>query len=351
MSNFLPISLAPNLIGHEKSEKHFLKLHASNRLHHGWLLNGPKGIGKGALAIRMARIILGGGSSDMFGGMSMDFEEHDVFIHRLANGGHPDFMYLYLGLPNLKQKDKQCTDIPIDYIRSAKEFLHKTSGESNCKVLIIDDADSINVNGANALLKILEEPHPHTYIILVTSKPNTLLPTIRSRCSVLTLQALKLKQLEDILQKKFPKLDASEIKAYSKMSDGSIGKAISYVNNNVLPLYIQMIDAMAKDSLGVYALVSSVTGKANENKYAILSDMIHGWLGRLAISFVKQDGMNQVVSHEQKAYDKITAKFSKLDLLDWITMVKKNIDSVNPPRYMDKKTVILTTFLPLHDGL
>jgi len=148
-------------------------LHSNRRLAHAWLLAGKPGIGKLAFARHFARQLLcrkatGKGPC----GACQD-------CHLFAAGTHPDWMLLQ---PELRQ-------LKIELIREAIAFAQNTSQRGGAKVIIINPAESMNHNAANALLKILEEPPPQTYLLLVSHQPGLLLPTLRSRCQRLDFPA------------------------------------------------------------------------------------------------------------------------------------------------------------------
>ena len=213
------IELDPNapkartqFLGHEQAEKSFLESWTSGRLHHAWLITGQKGIGKATLAHRMARFILtgGGGGGGLFGDAPDSLalsEEQESIIHRLASGGHSDFLCLEKGMINPKNNRVAENDIPVDLARNAANFVRLTPAESDWRVVIVDAADDLNRNAANALLKVLEEPPARAIFLLVSHAPGRLLPTIRSRCRRLDLGPLPDPILHQLLTERFPDLD------------------------------------------------------------------------------------------------------------------------------------------------
>jgi DNA polymerase-3 subunit delta' len=142
------------------------------RLHHAWLLTGPEGIGKASFAYRAARWLLGARHDPAYGplGTSPD----DPVFRLIAAESHPDLLVLE------RSADKKT--IPVEEARRLPEFFSKAPAMAPYRVAIIDTADDLNVNSANAVLKTLEEPPPRGVLLLVSHAPGSLIPTIRSRC-------------------------------------------------------------------------------------------------------------------------------------------------------------------------
>ena len=215
-----------DLIGHAQSEARFLKAHASGRLHHAWLLTGTPGVGKATLAYRMARHILGGQS--LLEG-SMDIPATDPVAQRIASLGHGNFTLLRK--PYDFKLKKLRSEIPIDDVRALGKFFQGTAAEDKSwRVCLIDSADDLNRNSENAILKLLEEPPEKALIILLSSAPGRLLPTIRSRCMHLPLREVPEADIAPWLRSH---VDAPEavLEAAVKLSRGGPGKAIALVQN------------------------------------------------------------------------------------------------------------------------
>ncbi len=174
-SESLEPSSNPYLIGHEDAEKTFLDAWNGQRLAHAWLICGSRGIGKSTLAYRMARFALGQGVSgkseaNLFGvnapptSLQMS-TEHPVF-RRIAAKGHGDFRAIERGWSDAK-RTKRKTVIGVDDVRTVGSFLRKTPAEGGWRVVLIDAADEMNNNAANAVLKVLEEPPLRALLFLV----------------------------------------------------------------------------------------------------------------------------------------------------------------------------------------
>lgn len=155
---------------------------AGGRLHHAWLLAGPKGLGKAGFAFRAARRLLGAAPDGRHGPLG---SAPDDPVNRLvAARAHPDLTVL-----DRDEAGENRRSISVDEARRLPEVFHKAPAIAPRRIAIIDAADDMNVNAANAVLKTLEEPPPGSVLLLVCHAPGRLLPTIRSRCRRLSFRA------------------------------------------------------------------------------------------------------------------------------------------------------------------
>ncbi|MFM9939851.1 MAG: DNA polymerase III subunit delta' [Hyphomicrobiaceae bacterium] len=176
------------LHGHSQAEQTLVAGIASGRMHHGLLITGPEGIGKATLAYRFARHALADPTERDPFGQSLDIAAETVAARQVQALSHPGL--LLIRRPWDPKGKRFTASIPVDEVRRIKAFLAHTAATDSNRVVIVDSADELNVNAANALLKSLEEPPPRTFVVLVAATPGRLLPTIRSRCRTLALQPL-----------------------------------------------------------------------------------------------------------------------------------------------------------------
>lgn len=243
------------LAGHAAAENEIIDAWTSGRLHHAWLISGPKGIGKATLAYRFGRFVLAGGGSPpidaaaLFSAEEIPAEhasleidaEHPVF-KRVAANGHGDLQVIERGLSDDGKRMQSV--IPVEKIRAVGHTMSLTSGEGGWRVVIIDGAEEMNANAANALLKVLEEPPPRALILLVTHTPGRLLPTIRSRCSHLRLSSLALNTVDNLILQHRPDLNAEDRRILCRLSDGSIGRALDLADSGGVALQRDLIAIM-----------------------------------------------------------------------------------------------------------
>lgn len=179
--------LTERVYGHDSAEQEFLSSYNAGRLHHAWIVSGPAGIGKATLCYRFARFLLAAESErDMFGA-SLQIDPSTSAAHLVGSLAHPEL--LVLRRPYDFKAKKLKSEITVDEVRRLRSFLTLSAGEG-WRVVIVDQADELNSSAANALLKSLEEPPARTAFFLVSSAPDRLLPTIRSRCRTLACNPL-----------------------------------------------------------------------------------------------------------------------------------------------------------------
>lgn len=282
--------LNPEIVGQGEAEAALLEAHRSGRLPHAWLLTGPKGVGKATLAYRFARFLLIDGAAantaSLFGdapapATNLSIEAHHPVFQRMAAGGHADFRVLERS-PHPKT-GKMRSEIVIDDAREIIEFIHLTPAESARRVVIVDSADDMNRNTANALLKILEEPPPRAVLILVSHSPARLLPTIRSRCRKLALRPLLLGEVRDGVRKYHPDLKPGEAEAIAQLGEGSLGRALEIAEHGGLGLYQDLVALLSTLPKLDFSALQEFAGTAAEDdeSFDLSASLLRGWHARL----------------------------------------------------------------------
>lgn len=213
----IPPRANPELFGHEAAEATLAAALASGRLHHAWLITGPEGVGKATLAYRFARRLLAGPAP------TLALDPANPVFRRIAAGAHADLLTVERAWDEKAKRRR--TEIVVDDVRGVASFLHLTPAEGGWRVVIVDGADTMNRNAANALLKVLEEPPPRAVLLLLAASPGRLLPTIRSRCRSLVLAPLPDALVARLLHEKLP--DAPEPERIAALAGGSPGQALA----------------------------------------------------------------------------------------------------------------------------
>ena len=165
-----------DVLGGEAAEDSFIDAMQRGRLHHAWLLVGPEGVGKATFAYRAARRLLGAAADPSRGRLGAAPE--DTVCRQILGRAHPDLLVLQRD----PEDGKTRKGIPVDEARVLPEFFAKSPAAAPYRVAIIDAADDMNPQAANAVLKTLEEPPERGVLFLVSHAPGGLLPTLRSRC-------------------------------------------------------------------------------------------------------------------------------------------------------------------------
>ncbi len=334
----------PALIGHEAAEAIFLSAWRGGRLPHAWLIAGPQGIGKATLAYRIARFVLAGGEGDSLG-LAQD---HPVF-RRVASGGHADL----LTLARDPEGQGPSTVIGVDAVRAAGAFVHLTAGEGAWRVLVVDTADELNANAANALLKILEEPSDRTLILLVSHSPNRLLPTLRSRCCRLPLRRLPDRAMEDVMRR--AGVEAGGLATLSAIADGSPGRAFALMEADGVALLESLVGFAAAlpdiDLPALHEFADRLARRDAEAAYRIAMRILLWWIARVARA-AADGGLPEpgVVGGEGEAARRIASRagLDRLaELWEKCARLIDQADSVN----LDRKQVVLGAFRQLQSAM
>jgi DNA polymerase-3 subunit delta' len=300
-SEILEPRLNPYLVGHESAEQDFLGAWTSGRLAHAWLICGPRGIGKATLAYRMARFVMSQGpniqsSSNLFGEpavpQTLQASAENVVFRRIAALGHGDFKSIERGWSDTKQT-KRKTVIGVDEVRKVGSFLTKTPAEGGWRAVLVDAADEMNQNAANAVLKVLEEPPRRALLFLIAHNPDRLLPTIRSRCRRLDLRPLELKQVTVLMNRYRSDLSSEDTAALAVLGDGSIGRALELADEGGVALFrdlIKLLEDIPKLSITrVHALAERTL---RGDVFRTLSGLLSWWLARVVAHGARGDLLN-----------------------------------------------------------
>lgn len=214
------------IAGQERAVGQFANAWASRKLHHAWLLAGPKGVGKATFAHAASRRVLAEAAGPQFDLPGIETDDGHPIVRLVEAGSHPDMRRLER-LLNEKTGNLN-RNIKVEQIRSLGEFLSLSAALSPWRIVVIDALDDLEPSGANALLKMLEEPPPNTLFFLVSHAPGRLLPTIRSRCRRLDFQKLGDDVMTSILGREMPDMSAADRRRIVSMSLGSAGRALAF---------------------------------------------------------------------------------------------------------------------------
>jgi DNA polymerase-3 subunit delta' len=314
----------PELIGHEAAEAMLRQLVEGRRLPHALLLSGPRGIGKATLAFRLARFVLSGageGSAvDMFGapvepGLAVS-PENGAF-RRVAAGGHADLLTVERGFDPSRKRLR--SEIVVDDIREIGAFLHLTAAEGGWRVVIVDGADAMNRNAANALLKILEEPPRHALLLLVAHSAGRLLPTIRSRCRQIKLSPLPPAKVRALLDRYCLGLDDAEAATIADLAEGSIGRALELAGSAGVELHrsimVMLAARPALDLAALHGFADRLARRDAEDSYRAVEELLRQLLARRAVTAARAGHAGEA-ARWAKVRDTIGEDFARADGLN-----------------------------------
>ncbi|WP_338425490.1 DNA polymerase III subunit delta' [Sphingopyxis kveilinensis] len=274
--------MAP-MIGHQDAEKAFLEAWQSGRLHHAWLLAGPQGMGKGGFAARVARFLVTHGPVGEGAADALDDRGDDAAARLVDAGNHPEIIRL-TRQPKDKSKDL-ARNITIDQVRQTIRRLHLSLSLGDWRVIVVDAVDDLENDGANALLKTLEEPPAKTLFLLVSHSPGRLLPTIRSRCRILRFQPVECDAMLPWLHGLRPMLDMTEVRAIVAASGGVPGKALALIDSDVAAMEKKLLAIAASgdpENRLREALAREVGGTSNRARLELVIDIVPGLLAAIA---------------------------------------------------------------------
>jgi DNA polymerase-3 subunit delta' len=284
------------IIGQTKAVEQFAEAWASRKLHHAWLIGGPKGVGKASFAHAAARRVLAEAAGPPFDLPALETPDEHPMVRLIEAGSHPDMRWLER-LENEKTGNL-ARNISVDQVRELGEFLTLTPALSPWRVAVIDTVDELEASGANAVLKILEEPPANTIFFLVSHAPGRLLPTIRSRCRRLDFQALEDDVMTSILETHAPDLTPAERQKIVAMSFGSAGRALAFAELGLAKLEdaaLAIIRQGDPTNARRSELSSELGKKAAADRYAAFLDLAPSLIAREARAL---DG-----AHRERALD------------------------------------------------
>ena len=258
------------LVPDAAAEDAFLDALNKGRLHHAWLICGVEGSGKATFAYRAARRLLGARPDPSRGPLGSD--PYDPVCRQISAQAHPDLLVL----ERLVEGNKTKKSISVEQARHLPEFFSKSPSQSKFRVAIIDAADDLNINAANALLKILEEPPESGVLFLVTHAPGRLLATIRSRCRRLSLPVWSIDKLESLVRNRTG-AEPEDARLAAEMAGGSPGAALNLASGTM-----QEVDALARswvfgdsvDRAEQMAAADSFKGAEGPARFEALMDRI-----------------------------------------------------------------------------
>ncbi|MGQ7791598.1 DNA polymerase III subunit delta' [Faunimonas sp. B44] len=273
---------ATGLVGHHTAERELLDAYRSARMHHGWLIAGARGIGKATLAYRFARFVLthpDPAADAVLGAEDLSVPADGRAARLIAAGSHPNLLHLQRDWDEKAKRHR--TEISVDAVRRLIPFLGTTAGEGLWRFVIVDPADDLNRNAANALLKSLEEPPRRTLFMILGESPGRLLPTIRSRCRLLRLDALgDLDVARAAGRAETGAAPDGETRIALALAGGSVRRYLELTGSNGVELYRLLLRAVEGGDYGAMHKLADIGSDARSGGYTQVTELLYGYLHR-----------------------------------------------------------------------
>jgi len=218
-----------NITGQDRQIGTLVHALTGNTLAHAYLFTGIPGIGKTTTACALAKALHCKDARD-------DFCDECISCRKIAHGTHPDLVMI----------EPEGDSIKINQIRTMQEQVSYTSYEGHHKIVLISKSERMTLQSSNCLLKTLEEPPPHTVLILITSAPYQLPSTVRSRCQSVMFQPLPAALIEEALQKQFGGEEGEKVQLIASLAGGSLGRAVRWMENGLLQERKMLLETLSR---------------------------------------------------------------------------------------------------------
>lgn len=289
-----------HLFGHEAAEAFLAESYRSGRMHHAILIEGQEGIGKATLAFRFANHIISHPDPRQAPETIADPEPQSPVTRQIAAGASHNL--LHVRRPVDEKTGKVKSVITVETVRKVGYFFGQTSGTGNWRVAIIDPADDLNRNAANALLKILEEPPKRSLFLVLSHAPGRLLATIRSRCMGLKLQPLSLTDMDKALSTLGVRFDLQQNYA---ATEGSVARALMLANYGGADIAAAFDTIMARanpaDRAPMYRLAETLAARDRDVAYQFFTDHVIDTIRASAIAAAESGDAAAAARHAEKA--------------------------------------------------
>ncbi len=349
-------------LGHDAQERMFLDLFSKGTMPHAMIFSGAEGIGKATMAFRLARFLFKYGSIDneqdaLFAAddlsekiaNSLDVSSSDPVFSRISSGGHADLLHIERAYD--AAKNKRDASLKVDALRKITPFLRKTSSEGGWRVVIIEDADTMNRNAQNAILKILEEPPKDVLIILVAHRLGALIPTIRSRARVISFDSLHCETFFELLSRNGHALDSRKKELVYDLSQGSVRSALSYLKDGGLDSFENVIEHLNDypnwNWSRVHALSASVSSPSQDNEYRLFCVFLQAIFNRLLFCKARQEPLPQYL--DNPTLQNLVTGMSLEGLIRIVDGLKSHFERIEFSN-LDRKDGVRGSFLVINEG-
>jgi len=356
-NHLVPPRQMTDCIGHSAVEEKLLGLIDSGKMPHALIFSGQNGIGKATLAFRLARYLFkhgveSGQSGDggLFGDDlpkethdNLSIDPADPVFSQVASGGHADLLVIERLFDEKKNRYKG--SVEVDEVRKITPFMRKTASQGGWRIVIVDDADTMNRNAQNAILKILEEPPANALLVLVCHRLGTMIPTIRSRCRVIDFQPLSADDFGTLIKRDHGNLPQSDIDAVYAIAGGSVGRALQIIEEGGLEAVSKVMGLLHSwpewQWSQIHVLADGMSRPGQENSLQAFQDVML-WVVESLLR-AQARGIAPPRALDNEVTQKLLAHFSLHDWIEIASQLKEHFDTVQHAN-LDKRHAVLGAF-------
>ena len=274
------------IFGHDRAQTQILDAYRAGRLPQAWIIGGREGIGKASLAWQFARFVLANPDPSkpaVQTASDLSVDPQHPAAKRIAALSHGDLLLTRREWdPKTK---KHFTRIRAEDVRRLIDLFRQASGEGGWRVAILDSADDLNKESANALLKLIEEPPARSLFLLIAHRPADILPTIRSRARMLTLDPLTDTDVVGALKaagEPWAQMKSGDLDAAAHRAQGSVREAMKLLDGAGLALAHRLDGLLAHlpevDWLAVHDLADTLTGREGREDFETTLTAVFDWI-------------------------------------------------------------------------
>ena len=355
--------MTEKLFGHQFAEQEFISCFKSNKLHHGWLITGEKGIGKATFAWQMAKFLLTQpihsikpnglfGNSDENHNSDLDENLKKAMIARILAESEPRLVVVRKSFDEKRKTFR--SSIRVDEVRQLKTFFSLSVSDGGGRVAIIDCAEDMNINAANALLKTLEEPPKDTIFLLVSHNPQSLLPTIKSRCRELRLNRLTESDLKSALKQINLTIPENDSKLYSLLGSGSVGNSIRLLEHDGAGLYRTLLSFLNQlpniNGFELEKLIGAFSGNKNRSRLELFIELLNMVIARLSkAGIMGYSSTDQILEEEKEIFTRLCP--NQISAKKWAELAQTQSENLKHGLAvnLDPSSLILDTFFRIED--
>ena len=351
------------LFGHQFAEQEFKNCFKSNKLHHGWLITGAKGIGKATFAWQMAKFLLTQpipsiepkglfGNSDENQNNDLGENLKKAMIARILAESEPRLVVVRKSFDEKRKTFR--SSIRVDEVRHLKTFFSLSVSDGGGRVAIIDCAEDMNINAANALLKTLEEPPKDTVFLLVSHNPQSLLPTIKSRCRELRLRNLTESDLKSALKQMNLTIPENDSKIHTLLGSGSVGNSIRLLEHDGAGLYRTLLSFLNQlpnlNGFELEKFIGTFSGNKNRSRLELFIELLNMVIARLAKAGIMGYGTaDKILEEEKEIFTKLCQ--NRITAKKWAELAQTQSENLKHGLAvnLDPSSLILDTFFRIED--